>query len=71
MAASLKRRFGRRIKELRHKSGLTQVELADKLGLSRSYLADIEAGNRNVGLENLKVLADGFDLNLSELFLGV
>ena len=48
-------------------SGWTQVELAEKLGLDRSYLADIERGNRNVSLVDLELIALGFDMTLSRL----
>ena len=44
------------------------MELAEKLGLDRSYLADIERGHRNVSLVNLHLIAMGFDLTLSRLF---
>jgi transcriptional regulator with XRE-family HTH domain len=43
------------------------VELAERLGLDRSYLADIERGNRNVSLVNLQLIAIGFGLSLSRL----
>jgi len=43
------------------------VELAEKLGLDRSYLADIERGRRNVSLMNLAIIAKGFELSLSQL----
>jgi transcriptional regulator with XRE-family HTH domain len=64
----IRTRFGQRLRSLRKKHGLTQAVLADKLGLDRSYLAEIEAGKRNVCLLNLTVIADGFGLTLSRLF---
>lgn len=60
-------RFGKRVKELRRKHGWTQVEFAEKLGLDRSYIADIERGNRNVSLLNIEVIANGFGLSPSQL----
>ena len=33
---------GKRIKEMRKKAGLTQAELAEKLGISQSYISRIE-----------------------------
>jgi transcriptional regulator with XRE-family HTH domain len=52
----------------REQRGWTQVELAERLGLDRSYLADVERGNRNVSLVNLEVIAMGFELSLPRLF---
>lgn len=46
---------------------MTQVQLAEHLGLDRSYLADIERGNRNPSLVNLEIIAKGFGLTLSRL----
>jgi transcriptional regulator with XRE-family HTH domain len=44
------------------------VELAEKLGLDRSYLADVERGKRNISVLNLEVIAQGLGLSLSQLF---
>lgn len=40
-------RIGRRIKELREKSGCTQEEVANELFISQSYLRKIEHGEAN------------------------
>ncbi|PJG83088.1 helix-turn-helix domain-containing protein [Caviibacterium pharyngocola] len=60
--------LGLRIKQLRAREGLSQESLALKIGMDRSYLASIEVGGRNVSLLNLKKLADGLNVSLSELF---
>jgi transcriptional regulator with XRE-family HTH domain len=67
MAEDIRKRFGRRVRQLRVKRGWTQVVFAEKLGLDRSYIADIERGNRNVSLMNVEVIARGFGLSLSRL----
>jgi transcriptional regulator with XRE-family HTH domain len=41
--------LGRALADIRQRRGLTQAELAERSGLSRSYLAKIEAG-RSVSL---------------------
>ncbi|WP_085522353.1 helix-turn-helix domain-containing protein [Tuberibacillus sp. Marseille-P3662] len=38
--------WGRRIRSFRKLKGFTQVELAEKLGISLSILGEIERGNR-------------------------
>ncbi len=68
MAEDIRARFGRKVRKLRLQHGWTQVDMAEKLGLDRSYLADVERGKRNVSLLNLDVLAMGFGLSLSRVF---
>jgi transcriptional regulator with XRE-family HTH domain len=41
-------RFGLRLKTLRKKRGWTQVEMAERLGIDRSYISDMERGKKNV-----------------------
>ncbi len=36
--------------------------------MDRTYYASIESGNRNVSINNIGKIADGFSLSLSELF---
>jgi len=42
--------------------------MAEKFGLDRSYLADVEHGKRNVSVRNLEIIANGFELTLSRFF---
>lgn len=67
MAEDIRIRFGVRLRQLRMRKGLTQVQLAERLGLDRSYLADIERGKRNVSIVNLEIIAKGLGLTLSRL----
>ncbi|MEG2025625.1 MAG: helix-turn-helix transcriptional regulator [Gordonibacter sp.] len=63
-------KVGARIKELRLRNGLTQEKFALMIGLNRSYLADIEKGNRNFGFDTLERIVKGFDISLEEFFEG-
>jgi transcriptional regulator with XRE-family HTH domain len=67
MPSDIRARLGLRLRQLRKKKGLTQVELADYLGLRRTYISDLEHGKRNVSLLTLEVIARGFGLSVSEL----
>jgi transcriptional regulator with XRE-family HTH domain len=58
--------LGNRVRALRKKNGWTQVELAELLGIDRSYLSEIETGKKDPSLTTLKVIADGFHLTLSQ-----
>ena len=44
--------LGRALAELRRREGLTQQQLAERLGVSRPYLGNVEAG-RSSGLLDL------------------
>ena len=65
---SVKEEFGNRIKELRQAQNLSQEKFALQIDMDRTYLASIESGKRNVSLENIKKLAEGFEISLAELF---
>jgi len=60
--------FGNRIRELRKKTGLSQEKFALKIGMDRTYYASVESGKRNISLNNIKKIADGLGISLSELF---
>ncbi|MBQ7914639.1 MAG: helix-turn-helix transcriptional regulator [Clostridia bacterium] len=58
--------MGEKIKNLREKAGLSQTELADKLGLSKSVISAYEKGIRNPSFKVLPQLAEA--LNVSQLY---
>lgn len=62
------KKFGERIKYLRLQIGLSQEQFALKIEMNRTYYASVEAGKRNVALKNIKKIAEGFGISLSELF---
>lgn len=62
------KKFGQRLKELRQRTGLSQEKFALKINMDRTYYASVEAGRRNISLENIKKIADGFEVSLSQLF---
>ena len=63
--------LGRRVRRLRETKGLSQERFAALCGLDRTYVSGIERGRRNVGLENLEVLARALGVSLSALFEGI
>jgi transcriptional regulator with XRE-family HTH domain len=68
MAADLLNRLGNRIRKLRKARGWTQAEMSERVGIDRSFLADVERGKRNVSILNLELIAHGFKISLSQLF---
>jgi transcriptional regulator with XRE-family HTH domain len=67
----IRERFGFAVKCRREELGLTQEDLADKAGIHRTYLSDVERGGRNLSLINIERLARALALPLSELFRSV
>ena len=67
MAKDLLVRLGARIGKLRRKRGWTQAEMAERVGIDRSFLADVERGKRNISILNLEIIADGLKVSLSQL----
>ena len=63
--------LGNRIKALRQQAGISQEKFALKIGMDRTYYASVEAGKRNIAIQNIKKIADGFGITLSELFKGM
>lgn len=55
------------IRQLRTNSNMTQVELAQKSGITWRYLSDIEYGKRAVSIDVLSRIAEVFHLKLSSL----
>ncbi|MFC2067356.1 helix-turn-helix domain-containing protein [Chloroflexota bacterium] len=61
-------KFGARLKELRIKAQLSQLELASKVGIDSTYLSKIESGEKPPPRENvLSKLAEYLDVNKGEL----
>ncbi len=63
--------LGKRIKAFRQQAGLSQEKFALKIEMDRTYFASVEAGRRNISICNIKKIADGLGVSLSELFEGL
>lgn len=60
--------FGKRIKELRKKSGYTQEQLSEKLGLFPKQIGNIETGNCFTTMNNLVKLSEVLGVEIKDLF---
>ena len=59
---------GRKIRQLRRQRKLTQVELADRIGIHQSDLSRMEQGEYKVGLDTLLKILGTFDLSIGDFF---
>lgn len=60
-----KSKIGIQLKELRLSRGWRQVEVADKVGLSRSQISNIESGKRALTLTTLKKFCEIYKIDIS------
>jgi ribosome-binding protein aMBF1 (putative translation factor) len=64
-------RFGARLRELREKSGFSQEELAIRLLVPLSHLAEVEDGRKSASIIDLDSFAQQFKLSIAELVQGL
>ncbi len=55
------------IKVYREYRELTQKQLADKVGVQRAYLAEIETGRKSGSVKTLKAIAEALDVDLMSI----
>ncbi|MBR1729774.1 MAG: helix-turn-helix domain-containing protein [Selenomonadaceae bacterium] len=57
---------GEKIKKARKAAGLTQLELARKINMSQSYIADMERSRHNPSLAALQLIANALQVDIAE-----
>ena len=60
-------RFGIALRQARLRLEISQEELAARAGMHRTYVGQVESGQRNVAIDNLEKLADAVGVPLSEM----
>lgn len=60
-----KQKIGKQLKELRISRGWRQNEVADKTGLSRPAISNIEAGKRALTLNTLQKFCEVYKIDIS------
>ncbi len=65
----MKKCFGIACKKFREDIGLSQEKFALCINMDRTYYASVEAGKRNISIQNIHKIADGFGIKVSELFI--
>ena len=64
---NINQRFGRRIKEIRKAKGLSQERLANLAEVDRTYLPEVERGERNISLVVAEKIANALGVKLSKM----
>ena len=68
MSKTILQKFGNKIREERHKLGLSQEELASRAGVHRTYIGMIERAEKNITLENIEKIAFALKITLPDIF---
>lgn len=63
----IRKKFGEKVKSLRKEKNLSQEELAHIANIDRTYISDIEKGERNVSLVIIEKIAKSLEIEASEL----
>jgi transcriptional regulator with XRE-family HTH domain len=66
--ADLKKLIGEHLRVIRKFKHHTQESLADKTGVSFSYISDVERGTRNISLVSLEKIMHALDVSPHEIF---
>lgn len=66
--SSLNANLGVAIKRARSNLGISQLELAHRSGLQRSYVSDLERGARNPTVGSVQKIANALQVPVGKLF---
>ena len=63
----IKKRFGAAVKARRNALGISQEELAMRIGADQAYVSRVEAGQMNVTLETADQIAIAIEADVGDL----
>lgn len=66
--ATLKEKFGNRLREIRKAKGYTQEQVAEKIGIEPPNISKLEKGAHFPLPENIEKIAKALDVDIRELF---
>jgi len=61
------KQFGDNLRKIRLSKGMSQSQLAEKIGSDKSYISTIEHGKKNLTLETMSKLAQALGVSREEL----
>ena len=59
--------FGKRVREVRRNKGISQERLAEMAGIDRSYMGNIERGEKNVTLKKVYEICEALEIDIKNL----
>lgn len=67
----IRKSLGLRIRELRKGRGYSQEEFAHECNIHRTYMGDVERGERNIAIDNIAKIARTLGITIAELMKGI
>ena len=67
----IQKKLGGTVRALRKEKGWSQDVFADKTGLHRAHVGEIERGESNTTLQTMKILADALKVRIVDLVKGL
>jgi len=61
------KKLGENMKRIRLEKGMSQSDICQKLGVDRSYISNVESGNKNPTLSTITKLAKALCVSVDEL----
>lgn len=71
MTMEWRNKMGQRIREVRNRVGITQMELAEMTDLSVSYISHIENGRKTASLYSTIIIANELGVTVNEFLYGI
>ncbi len=59
--------FGKRVREVRKAKGISQEKLAELANIDRSYMGNIERGEKNITLKKAYEICDALEIEIQNL----
>lgn len=59
--------FGKRVREVRKRKGISQERLAEMADIDRSYMGNIERGEKNITLKKAYEICDALNIGIKDL----
>jgi transcriptional regulator with XRE-family HTH domain len=59
--------FGKAVRKFRSAAGISQEKLAELAEIHRTYMGDVERGERNISIVNMVKIAEGLKKKLSDV----
>ena len=61
--------FGTNVRKYRTNMEISQEKFAERCGLHRTYISDIECFRRSISLDNIQKIANALEIETYKLFL--
>lgn len=71
LVMDIQKKFGERVREIRHQKGLSQEALAFDASLDRTYMTSVENGRRNISIKNIEKIIKALGVSFEDFFKGI